>query len=432
MIQQILLKILEYFIAPLIVGLILLAFSKRKKKPIFDNKKKGINGIKEENIKNISTPKLNGVLYTISLITIGISVGLLIFSIITTLNEIQSIKSDSDLLTSKTIQLNEDKISKNYIETSRSKTNGQANAVFVRDNFAFITSEDGLQIFEIQDNNPYLISSVNIKGNTIDVFINDIYAYTLSEDGIVTTLSIINIEDKLHPKIINSYQCPFSLLDLSGNPENNLDAYNLPIPEELFIKDNWAFILDQRGLKIFDINDKNNINLVGSCDTYYAAESIFINENYAFIADTIDGIQIINIENKQKPVIKGMYETEGQASDIYIEGDTAYVADRSNGLIVFDVSHKLGINYSDRYNSSINYENGYIKKVFKENDYVYAISNGDILIMRINENDIFSSSSLNLIDTFKTPGEISDFFVKDGVIYVADLGYGFEIIKKIN
>ncbi len=81
------------------------------------------------------------------------------------------------------------------------------------------------------------------------------------------------------------------------------------------------------GLKIFDISDKKNISYISSCDTFYTASGLFVDNDYAYIADSLDGIQIIDIKDVKNPMIVGVYETDGNALDVYIEENLAYIAD---------------------------------------------------------------------------------------------------------
>lgn len=417
--------LLEYFIAPLAVGLILFTISNKKSKLFFKKNELDNKGKKKFADNDSKVTKINDVILIISYFVMGIAIGSLIFFLINLFtSEKYDLKSDDSVIISKSVE--------EYREVAIGKTEGKVNALFVREDYAYLACENGFQIFEIKDNNPKFISSLKIEGNLIDIVIDDIYAYVLSDKnrGI---FSIINIEDKINPKLMDSYENYYDLEEISMDTSNEIASPGFPRFKKLNINNNNAFIVDYRGLKIFDISNKKDINMISFCNTYYQAISLCVYGNYVFIADELDGVQIINIEDILRPKIIGLYETDSRASDVYVENNIAYIADGTGGLLIIDVSNKLGINYPEmNFDRHIKLDKMYTLKIAKEGNYLYVLGLNDIKIINIDEENMFSNKKLSLVGTYKTDTMddiFEDIFVKNGIIYKTKLSSGFAIIK---
>lgn len=378
--MNIFIEILKFFIAPLIVGLIILFLS--KKIPSFRIKNNISKSAKTNKEKEKET-KVGNILYLISLIILGISIGYLTYFLFNnfifddksnmegTLEEYQS-----EIITKEEYNLS---------IISNCDTPGQAYSVFIDGDYAYIADFDnGLQIINIIDKeNPKIVGNCDIEGEAIDVFIEGFYAYVLVRD-IDDKFVIINIENKEKPRIVNFYELKLLVTEdiLNNLNNNNMMKYKYPNVKDIYVNNNTAYIVDTVGLKIFDVANKNNIKLIGSCYPYYFAEGIFIEGNYAYIADNIDGIQIVDIKEKYKPEIIGMIDTNGEANDLYIENDFVYVADGTKGVCVAHIGNKNSYSI----NKSINFDIGYVEKIIKDKEHLLVINNRDISMLRIKFN----------------------------------------------
>jgi hypothetical protein len=108
----------------------------------------------------------------------------------------------------------------------------------------------------------------------------------------------------------------------------------------IFIEGDYAYIANgNNGLKIVDIRDKNKPKIISSLDTPGFANSIAKYGNFIYIAAGEDGIHVINTSNKEKPYLVNTIETSGYASDVFAENGFLYVADGDGGLQVFSLSN---------------------------------------------------------------------------------------------
>jgi len=84
--------------------------------------------------------------------------------------------------------------------------------------------------------------------------------------------------------------------------------------------------------------EQTKFPVVGSCDTPGNAYEVYIDGDYAYIADGNAGLQIIDITDKKNPIIVGSCNTPGDVMGIYVEGKYAYIADNEAGLQIIDTS----------------------------------------------------------------------------------------------
>lgn len=228
---------------------------------------------------------------------------------------------------------------------------GSAYDVFIEDEYAYVSAGHFLVIFNINENDPALVSYHEFKATAacISIFILDDYAYICNGKG----LYIIDIKDKEHPVELGHYETQDFALDI-------------------FVSGNYAYLANyEEGLRIIDISDKENPIEVGFFNTSNLAYDVFVLENYAYIADYDDGLRIIDISIKETPVEVGYYDTY-LAFNVYVVEDYAYIADHREGLRIINVSNKQNpeeVGYNDIGGDSVG--------VFVMDDYAYLAEKDD-------------------------------------------------------
>ncbi|EKF49043.1 LVIVD repeat protein [Thermosipho africanus H17ap60334] len=147
---------------------------------------------------------------------------------------------------------------------------------------AYVASnENGLLIFDISDSsNLTQIGNFDTKGNAIDVYVKDYYAYIAEgEYGI----EIVDISDPITPILIENFD---TLLNKAMN---------------VFLKDNYLFVGDGNYLLIYDISSPLNPVQLGHYEIDSQIVDIYIEDDYAYIASTSNGITILNISDPRYP-----------------------------------------------------------------------------------------------------------------------------------
>lgn len=157
--------------------------------------------------------------------------------------------------------------------------------IFPMENKLFIGSQGGMIIYEIRENGePALVSSYEHVTSCDPVVANQDYAYVTLNSGTqcrqwsdLNLLDIISLQDITHPTLVQSYQLESPLgLGLDGNI--------LFVCEEGF------------GLKVFDVSNPNNIELLKTMSEYHARDVIIL-ENKKLLLLTPENIIQLDYQN---------------------------------------------------------------------------------------------------------------------------------------
>ncbi|MCG3220803.1 MAG: hypothetical protein H7641_05425 [Candidatus Heimdallarchaeota archaeon] len=158
------------------------------------------------------------------------------------------------------------------------------------------------------------ISTVGGMGYDIEIYDN--YAYITSNGGV----EIINIQDPYNPEKITT-------LELSNG------AFGV------FIKDDLAFIAaGSSGLVIADISDPTDPTILGQSSGHGISRRVYATDDYAFIACCEDGLKIFNISNLANPIEVGEYLHTGRIDDVILIDNIAILANPFLGLEVVNVT----------------------------------------------------------------------------------------------
>jgi hypothetical protein len=227
--------------------------------------------------------------------------------------------------------------------------------VYVKDNYAYVVDiTEGLQVIDISNPSaPTLQGKLeSVMGTRVFVYGN--YAYLA---GIRAGMVVVDISDPSTPKSVEGYDSfitytvfvknkkaytanssELQIIDVSQPTAPSLlgtcDLSGFPDPMDIFIKDNYAYLVDRfEGLVICDVSDPNNPVKVGSCKTTGRLERVFVNGNYAYIANYDNGLHIIDISNPTSPTLVETCNTPGSLKDVHIDAGYAYLVNGYSGKL---------------------------------------------------------------------------------------------------
>jgi len=108
--------------------------------------------------------------------------------------------------------------------------------------------------------------------------------------------------------------------------------------QDVAISGSNAILADQAGgLKIFDISDPIQPNLIATYPTPDSFWSVTVSGNYAYVGSS-SGLDVLNISNPASPQLVGEINVGNPFStyvqDVEVSGDYALLADQDQGLIV--------------------------------------------------------------------------------------------------
>ncbi len=231
-----------------------------------------------------------------------------------------------------------------------------------------LSSKDNYMILnhgEIIDNttpsSPTLVSQYSFDGDGITVFVNGDYAYFGT--GMTNDLFIADISNITFP--IHKSSIDFTIghgvfgMDISNNTlfvalgnngiicsiditdkDNLVMLDTLLIPggqcRDVVVQNNYAFAAHGGGLKIIDISDSTNLQLVTSIGSGY--NSIDINKNYVFLGKSSGGIDVFEISDPQNPSPAfSIPNSGGTAWDLKYNENHLYLATNSYGLFIYKI-----------------------------------------------------------------------------------------------
>jgi hypothetical protein len=147
------------------------------------------------------------------------------------------------------------------------------------------------------------------------------FAYILTDKSLV----VVDLDNPLAPKITATIGAPF-----------------LGDPRGIAVQFRYAFVVDNDGLKVFDVTDLAHPKAIRSADLPLDdARNIYVARTYAYISAGQNGIAIVDVENPESPKLDQMFDGDGKLDDVndvkigMVAGSAfAFVADGKNGLRV--------------------------------------------------------------------------------------------------
>ncbi len=277
---------------------------------------------------------------------------------------------------------------------------GNTRDVFIEGAYAYLASTtNGVFIFDISiSSNIQQIGSIASIGNCQYIYVVNSTAYVAAD---AVELLFINVSNKSEPTLINSYNdsgspdaiafhynsvyLPLLYYSLSVIPVN--DPYNIrevgfyDTPYDIldiYSTLNYAFIADSdNGLVIVDVSDPN----IPKLESYFSIDSItcvWANESLA-VCGSLSTIYILNITDKTNPTLISTYSQS--SNDVLIEGNLMFIASSSLDLIIVNISDLT----SPTFVSSLSVS-GMGNSLAVSNDFVFlATANSGLSVVNITD-----------------------------------------------
>lgn len=142
-------------------------------------------------------------------------------------------------------------------------------------------------------------------------------------------LFIVGIDEPLNPRIVREY----------GAPE-------LKNPKAVAIQFQYAFIVDDEGLKVIDLMSPGGPQMVkGAFVPLAHAHDVYVARTYAYVANGKEGIAIIDVGKPEQPRLDQTFDAGGKLNDVHQVKIAmtnaslfAYIADGRNGLRILQLT----------------------------------------------------------------------------------------------
>ncbi|MHA1396832.1 MAG: hypothetical protein ACTSSF_03915 [Candidatus Heimdallarchaeaceae archaeon] len=274
--------------------------------------------------------------------------------------------------------------------------------LFVKGDLAYVVgSFIGLNILNISNpSNPVLVSSFATSGYAEGVAVRNNFTYIADVNDIV----IVNTTDPFNPVAVST------IVDGSSS-------------RDLCIVGNVLFVAGStKGLLLYNITNPSSPSFLGSYDTLNSAEGVFVQGDFAYVADGLYGdLIIVDISDLHHPSYVSRVPLGTNPVDVFVQGDFAYVADTHGYVYIININDKnnpyLAVSYED---------NQYTTGVTGEGSFLYVAAHyGGVIIL-----DITQPTKPVVQTSFKTKTDATEVFLKDGLLYVTAGGPdGLSILK---
>ncbi|NIM12261.1 MAG: hypothetical protein GTO45_09125, partial [Candidatus Aminicenantes bacterium] len=230
-------------------------------------------------------------------------------------------------------------------------------------NYAYVSmGGQGLQVLDVSNPaNPTLAGSCDTPGFALTVDVSGNSAYVADEQG---GLQIINISTPAAPTsrgaydaseaplkvyvrgsyayLLNEYE-GLVVLDVSSpSSPSMVFRYDTPVPQDVYVNLNYAYVADKTGLYIIDMTNPTSAAAVGhyAVTGYQRPHGVDVMGNYAYVADIV-GLRVIDISNPSNPTLAGGLDIEASARRVDVDGNYAYVTydNTGSGVLVVDISN---------------------------------------------------------------------------------------------
>lgn len=296
-------------------------------------------------------------------------------------------------------------------------TEGAANDVAVRENYAFVADgEKGLQIidFDAVMADQKRIASVGFGegSNAQGVFLFDEYAYVAAgEKG----LQIVRVADVNNPELVGVSTIASAARAVFVNKPEDQDRI-------------YAYVAGgkaegESGVWIFDVTDPKNPELRSRISVGTPVLDVAADGYQLYFLQEGQGLQIYTVKNPESPQLISLNSVSGEYSRLDVAIHRVYVAKGREGLVVYAVDSpenpEVFATYSDV---------GILRSAVISGRYLYAVDG----VSGLRAIDINDPKLPVLVDVFPTPGEASAVAYDGDNVYVADGSKGFQIARLVD
>lgn len=280
---------------------------------------------------------------------------------------------------------------------STTKAGSVPYGVFVDSEYAFITNNHDLLIFDIQDpQNPQTIGSIG-TGVTFNVAVKNGLAFTVGANG----LFIIDISDPQNPQKLGALQ-------LQGNGKN------------IWIEDNLAYITTSAGLEIIDISEPARPSIVSYINGG-PARSVALVDGIAYVANRIKGLEVIDVTNPADPQKITTLPGTRSAWNIHVHEDYLYLGRHQNGVDIFSIRNRQSPRLIGNFRDD---DGGEALSVWGDNSLIYVADNFGVEVL-----DIKNPAQPRQIEEYGELGCTHNIFVKGKLIFIASVMKGLIILE---
>lgn len=288
--------------------------------------------------------------------------------------------------------------------------NGNVRKVAVQGKYAYLgDNQNQFRVVDISKAfQPEEVALLDVGAEIQDMDISKTKVYLATGSN---GLTIIDISNPQQPSILTTIDTPGNLQDV---------AVNL---------DTIAFLADgQNGLLVYDISELNAIEQVGFFSDFLNANQVDINKGGVYISDRDSALHVMDVElDLSLQRVSSTEQQQGNAQSVDVNEMYAFVANANQGLQVIDISDSgVPVEVAD-YDSP-----GAAKGVTVSGDFVFLSDGSSGVRILSLESPGTVDLEVTEIVVIDSPGEAHQVAIGDQHIYLADGSGGLQIISMAN
>ncbi|MFW9907303.1 MAG: LVIVD repeat-containing protein [Candidatus Thorarchaeota archaeon] len=266
------------------------------------------------------------------------------------------------------------------------QSNGPGYDVAINESHAFVTNNDGVAVYDIQNpSEPDRLGQIVLGGEArgIEVIGDILYTAGLSRGLIIADIS----ENPVNPIILTEYTLSdyvsevciygdyaylssgfgeFQILDIS-NPSTPIGLGHLSISEltlGIAVSGSTVYIAQPNsGMRLIDVSDLNSPYTFSLVSGTSGARELYVQGDLLYVARGTSGVSIFDISDSSNPLPLGQYNDGGNSFGVHGDSQYLLIADLEQGVELLDISDPETpvevAQYDDAAPHNLIYNNGY-------------------------------------------------------------------------
>ncbi len=239
----------------------------------------------------------------------------------------------------------------------------------------------------IADSNMIFVHSLTDADRILYFDYSNLDSLSFLGSGVGATSGLGTVNFIVNPVISEDEDIPFIMLSTAQNEfkrgyyqRSGSTIYLFPNIQKTsvvsninsFTMDDEYFYLAGGQLGLYTIS-RDTFEIIGNADSPGDAEDITISGNYAYVADTQDGLQVFDCSDKSAPVLlsESSFDISGHSVTISSYGNYLVVGSGGGGVYLFNIEDKAKPVFVDNLTPS---EVGYIRLVYIDENGLIAVS----------------------------------------------------------
>ncbi|NHK30973.1 MAG: hypothetical protein FK730_06445 [Asgard group archaeon] len=280
--------------------------------------------------------------------------------------------------------------------------------VYVEDSYAYLCySNAGMDIIDISNPAaPLFVANFAPTNNFYDVVVDGNYGYIAAYG---TGVHVVNLTVKSSPTFLTTYIDPGPIVDSPNSIAKNGDI---------------VYYLDGSTLRLLNVSDPQSPVKLNQFTADYLAKAFSFTNNLACLYLERFGLEVVNITTPSDLFSVSQAYFGGRADDVFVDNDYAFIANQWAGISIIDVSNPSNPFELITLNG---FPFNYVHSLYYQNNLLYAGNGNGLVII-----DISNILEPVILSSLENPGISEDIVVVDNYTYIASRGIGLEIYDTTN